>query len=168
MHAQETDSSVDILKISSQLVGASGFVDLHLLDDIENTVDNLRAIEHLLKEHLELAQHTLAAVSEYEHVIDKTGDRVTALEAGEKKLVRTIDEFRRMRLAVIDASELTGRHQNDVVVAYERVIRVGADLHNTSVEMRWAVMEHDANLDDPAGFSKLFDNAEDLIADLRG
>ena len=38
-------------------------------------------------------------------------------------------------------------------------------LHDEMVDLRWAVIEHDADLEVPEG--KAFDNAEDLFADLR-
>ena len=56
-------------------------------------------------------------------------------------------------------------HAEEVFVSYEDAIGALQQLHDAMVDLRWAVLEHDADLEEPKG--KAFDNVEDLFADLR-
>ena len=47
----------------------------------------------------------------------------------------------------------------------DEAVRALQKLHDSMVELRWAVIEHDADLEEPEG--KEIDNIEELIADLR-
>lgn len=49
------------------------------------------------------------------------------------------------------AAELDGDNKDAVVEAYNRAIPAVADLHNAFADLRWAIGEHDADLEEPTG-----------------
>ena len=60
---------------------------------------------------------------------------------------------------------IAAEHAEDVSVSNEEAIGALQKLHDALVDLRWAVIEHDADLEEPEG--KAFDNVEELVADLR-
>ena len=55
-----------------------------------------------------------------------------------------------------DASEVS-ESNGEAIAALQR-------LHDLMVDLRWAIIEHDANFEEPE--DKTFNNVEDLVADL--
>ena len=64
-----------------------------------------------------------------------------------------------------EASSMSTDHAEDVFVSNEEAVGTLQKLHDAMVDLRWAVIEHDADLEEPEG--QAFDNVEDLVADLR-
>ena len=60
---------------------------------------------------------------------------------------------------------LPAEHAEEVSERNEEAIVALQKLHDALVDLRWAVIEHDADLEEPE--DKAFDNVDDLIADLR-
>ena len=56
-----------------------------------------------------------------------------------------------------DAEAMSGGNR-EAIVALQR-------LHDSMVDLRWAVLEHDADLEEPEG--KVFDNVKDFVVDLK-
>ena len=66
--------------------------------------------------------------------------------------------------AALDDDRLDGDHEEAVVNEYRETLDLLERMHAITTELRWAIMEHDADVDEVTGE---FDNAEDLIAHLR-
>ena len=100
----------------------------------------------------------------YENPIDPDGKlaSVSAVaEAAVKKTIRTLQEYSEKW----ETSGISEEHDKVVFERIEEAIGALQKLHDEMVELRWVVIEHDADLEEPKG--KVFENAEDLFADLR-
>ncbi len=60
---------------------------------------------------------------------------------------------------------LPAEHAVEVSERNEEAIGALQKLHDALVDLRWAVIEHDADLEKPEG--EAFDNVESLVADMR-
>lgn len=49
------------------------------------------------------------------------------------------------------ATELDGENKEAIVEAYNNATAAVADLHNAFADLRWAIGEHDADLEEPSG-----------------
>ena len=106
----------------------------------------------------------LAESGGYKEPIDSTGklESISAsAEATVKDTIRALQEID----GVLGGSRIPAEHAEEVSVSKEEAIGALQKLHDTMVDIRWAVIEHDADLEEPEG--KAFDNVEDLITDLR-
>ena len=141
--------------------------------DSQFTLDYLRAVDAVItlatnvRNNAEIAEELctkiLTVITEsggFEEPIDATGQLETKSVSAEVVVRKTI-----LALQALDGSKLPKEHAEDVSVSNEEAIGALQKLHDALVELRWAVIEHDADLEEPEG--KTFDNAEDLVADLR-
>lgn len=55
------------------------------------------------------------------------------------------------RKCAITAAELDGEDKEAVVEAYNAAVAAVADMHNVFADLRWAIGEHDADLEEPTG-----------------
>ena len=65
----------------------------------------------------------------------------------------------------LDESMLSAEDAAEVSESNDEAIAALRRLHGLMVDLRWAIIEHDANLEEPE--DKTFNNVEDLIADLK-
>ena len=75
------------------------------------------------------------------------------VEDAEQGLRDDVDILRRKRAAAEADVAPHGENEHRVVSAYERAVVALEGLHDAVVEFRWAIMEHDANLENPTGES---------------
>jgi len=66
--------------------------------------------------------------------------------------------------SALEDQELKGDHEDSVVTEYSKEIELCAELHDSMAELRWAVMEHDADFAETTGS---FDTPEALAAHLK-
>ena len=106
----------------------------------------------------------LADSGGFKKPIDSAGNLASASVSAETTVKETIRAFQDLD-GVLDGSTIAAEHAEDVSVSNEEAIGALQKLHDALVDLRWAVIEHDADLEEPEG--KAFDNVEDLVADLR-
>jgi len=150
----------------------SGFCDtaetmsLHLLKAIDETVDALAAeqrsiaglisVSHMIRESLRACAH--------KEQIDPEGEVLEKLENAETSMQKYVVVLEKNKSAAYADPELHDPHEGDVVREYDLTVGLLKEFHDAFVDMRWALLEHDANLTrDTASF----DNAEDAIVHLR-
>lgn len=142
---------------------------LELLKAIEKTFDALalecRRVSTLVDygELLIESIETTPAAS----ALDASGAIARQLEETERG-VR--DEAIPMLTAKRDAAYadplLRGEYCDGIVSAYEELISIMERFYDTTVKLRWAVMEHDADLEEPIG--GVFDSPVDLVRSIVG
>ena len=160
---QATQSSMPSLEVIYRKVEA----------DSQFTLDYLRAVDAAIslainvRNNAEIAEEVCIKVVTFltesggpEEPIDPTGELAPKSISAEAVVKKTI-----LALQSLDGSMLPKEHAEEVSVSNQEAISALQKLHDALVDLRWAVIEHDADLDEPEG--KVFDNVEDLIADLR-
>ena len=129
-----------------------------LLKAIEQTVNWLVRIQNNAKADASFADTAAEAIKTCERVkpIDVDGTLCALIEETESGLERLHTLLVSKRNAAQKAPELEGDHKSAVVDEYTNAIAAVADLHNLMGDLRWAVGEHDADLEKPVGatFSK--------------
>ena len=106
----------------------------------------------------------LAGSAGYDEPIDPTHELAALSASGEVTVKKVISAIHAMDDAWEGAS-ISPKHAEDVSVSNEETIGALEKLHDAMVDLRWAVMEHDADLEKPV--NRVFDNVEELIADLQ-
>lgn len=122
---------------------------LELLKAVDMTVEALAALQSQGREALALARGCADAVKqcEPESVIDPEFVRCKEIETAEQALAVERETLRLKLAAARDDDRLRGDHEDSVVTEYEGAIEVCEALHDALVDLRWAVLEHDADLD---------------------
>jgi hypothetical protein len=142
-------------------------VSLGLLRAIDDTVESLRrarnAVEGLSKMTTSLTQSIKSC--DDGKVLDAESEVCGLLEIAEGALNSTLSMLSYKRLAAVRAPELNDHHEHAVVDAYDQTIETTSHLHDAIVDLRWAVMEHDADSEEPTGNPT--DNVSDLMKRLQ-
>ena len=102
----------------------------------------------------------LAKTGGYNKPLDPTGKltpKSVRAEAVVKKIILALQE--------VDWSAFSAGHAEEMSERSEEAIVTLQKLHDAMVDLRWAVLEHDADLEESEG--EAIDNVDDLIADLR-
>ena len=105
----------------------------------------------------------LAESAGYDEPIDPTHELAALSASGEVTVKEVISAIHAMDDAW-EGSSISPKHAEDVSVSNGETIGALEKLHDAMVDLRWAVLEHDADVEDPEG--QAFDNVEDLVADL--
>ena len=123
-------------------------------------------LEKKARELAELAVWFNGAVVTLEHEsvnapVDLHDKLVPALEEAEAHLLEM-----RARVLKLAADMEADGHRGRIVSALRAVARAGADLHESVLHFKWAVMEHDADVDVNHGNFEVFDTPDALIESL--
>ena len=155
------------LEVIYKKVEADSRFSLHYL----KTVDTVITVSTDLRNNAELAEaafkHFLVRITEsggYEEPFDPEGKLASLsveAEATVKETLLALQEINGVAgkpsiFAEDDAETMSG--------SIEEAICALQSVHDSMVDLRWAVMEHDADLEKPA--NRAFDSVEELIADL--
>jgi hypothetical protein len=145
-------------------VSESTTKNIRLLKAIEQTVEWLVWLQDRAKADATFAEGFTDHLKTVERIksIDEDGTLCALFEEVESGLQGLHELLMRKRGAAIDAPELKGGHQDAVVDEYSAALTAIAELHNLIVDLRWAVGEHDADLEKPAG--KTFSDPDELKA----
>jgi len=135
----------DILPAVQATIGA--------LENFNSAINHITAIT--------INATNLLRLCEVEHPIDSQNMMVEGLEQAEKSLRDGVDILRAKRNAAEADRELSGDNEQRVITAYERAIVNLSGLHDAAVDFRWAIMEHDADSEQPVG--SVTNSAEALI-----
>lgn len=142
---------------------AEGVPSLYILRAVEETVEDLCALQRDVETMTNKAREGQRAIADNhgDKLIDESGDMVDALESIESDLRTLYEILEQKRQSAINDNQLTGDHEDSVVTEYERAMELVSDWYAANRDFRWAVMEHDADFDEPAGQS--YGTAEELI-----
>ena len=141
--------------------------------DTQFSLDYLRAVDAVIdvaidvRNNAETAEKVcsqiltlLAEAGGYDEPIDPEGKLAPKSVSAETVVKKTI-----VALQALDGAMLPAEHAEEVSVNNKEAIGALQKLHDALVDLRWAVLEHDADLEEPEGGA--FNSAEDLFADLR-
>ena len=159
--------SVEDLEVIYEKVRADSRFSLYHLRAVDADIDVATDVRNDAQTTERAIKHFLARLDEsggYEERIDPE-DKLTSpsasAEAAVKKTIRALKEFDE----TWKISAISAEHAEEVSERIEDAIGALQKLHDEMVDLRWAVIEHDADLEKPKG--KAFDSVENLIADLR-
>ena len=145
-------------------------------DETTKSLDTLRNIEATVFWLSFIQKHANTNISLAVKVADaiKTCDRIKPIDV-EDKLTGTIEGVEgrlndlynlliSKREVARKAAELDGPDKELVVDEYTSAITAVADLHNSMADLRWAVMEHDADLEKDTGTT--YTDVNKMFADM--
>ena len=96
--------------------------------------------------------------------IDPDGQLASLAASAENVVKEAISAVRGLGDVMREAEFPTDDAEEISIVSEEAIISLQL-LHDSMVDLRWAVLEHDADLEKPE--DKVFDNVKDLVADLK-
>jgi hypothetical protein len=150
-----------IIDYGKSVIG-QGELSLSLLKAIDDTVDSLLSMHRLADEFVAVGDTLLKKMGECPRgqPIDSYGELRDLFLNVENKLNEVVALLREKRGLALADPRLKG-HRDDLVREFDRAVESVARLHDLFVELRWAVLEHDADLEKPVGAA--FSSAEDFI-----
>lgn len=145
-------------------VADHGTKNLQLLKAINSTIDWLVALQRHARVDIEYAERMVAAVKECqrEPAIDENGEIVDGFRRAERVLTELHETLKRKCEAAARAKELDADDKAAVVGEYRTSIAAIADLHNGFVDLRWAILEHDADTEKDTG--ERFGSVEEMLS----
>ena len=162
--AQEFMPPLDIIYRKVQTDSKFSLHYLRSVDNVINAATVLRDTAETTELAIKKILADLAHSGGYDHRIDPYGS-LDSLAASAEDLVkeaisvlRGFDDVPEGSSVPTDDAEMKSGGNNDVISSLER-------LHDTMVDLRWAVLEHDADMEEPEG--KVFENVQDFLSDLK-
>lgn len=151
----------------SESVHESASKSIALLRAVEETVSYLAWIQNRAQADGRFAANAAEhlKVCSREREIDADGTIVASLEEAENGLQRLYDVLLAKREAARGTADLLDDDREAIIDEYSGAIAAVADLHNGIAELRWAVGEHDADLEKPTG--RAFTDPAELRAYLK-
>lgn len=159
--------SVEALKIIYDKVCADSRFTLYYLRAVDAAIDvatdvrnDAQTTERAIKQYLA----RLDRFDGYKNPIDPDG-KLTSVSAGAEAAVKKTICALQEHGEEWKTSRIFKEHDKEMFERIEEAIGALQKLHDEMVELRWVVIEHDADLEEPKG--RVFENVEDLFADLR-
>lgn len=123
---------------------------LGLLRAVEETVTVLVSTQDALKDLLVTAHDRLECVIQNDKsvVLDPELKYVAMLESLEAMLADLHEECEFKLNAALADEELQGAHEAAVVTEYKNMIELLSDIHEVTTQLRWSVLEHDADVEE--------------------
>ena len=134
------------------------------VDTVINAVTDARNNAEIVKQVIDQFVAQLSKSGGRKKPIDPTDSLAEVSISAEAAVKKTIAAFEQFDGAIL-GTIISTDHAEEVAGINKEAIYSLKLLHDAMVDLRWAVIEHDADLEDPAGTT--FDNVEDLTADLR-
>lgn len=149
-------------------VSASAAQNLDLLRKIEQTVDWLVLLQDTAAAHEKFANSVAERVKacDLEVPLDPGDELTSCFEKAESTIEKLHAVLVDKRESAIADPDLRGDHEAAVVEEFTRSIAAVADLHSAVTDLRWSLLEHDADVDKER--SEAFESVADLMASLRG
>lgn len=148
-------------------VEADSRFSLHYL----KTVDSVIAVTINLRNDAETAEKVIGGI--VSRIVDSGGfskpidpentlaSLAASAEDGVKEAISAVRDF----ADALEGSTFTGEDTREMSRASQEAIGALRSLHDRMVDLRWAVLEHDADLETPD--DKVYDDVEELVADLK-
>ena len=163
MHMRATQSDAPRLEVIYDRVKADSQFSLDYLRAVESAADavmDARNSAETTGKACNIILAHIAKTSGYGTPLDPTGKltpKSLRAEADVKKTIAALQE--------VDWSVFSAEHAEEMSERSDEAIAALQKLHDAMVDLRWAVIEHDADLEAPEG--EAFDNVGDLVAELR-
>lgn len=157
---------VEAVRRFCEAVSDRNIQNLELLRKIDRTVDWLSGMQKSASGDIAFAYKfvELIKASDFPQEIDPDEIISGKLEEGTKIIGRLLDGFMRKKQSALNDPALTGENEQCVVYEYDGTIATFSELSEAMNELRSAIEQHDAELEEVVG---PFDSADDLIASLK-
>ena len=155
------------LDVIYKKVEADSRFSLHYL----KTVDTVITVATELRNNAAISEQAfkklLARIAEsggYEEPFDSTGE-LASLSALAEATVREVLVALHKINDTVDNSSIFVEDAETMSVSIEDACHALQGVHDSMVDLRWAIIEHDADLEKPE--ARVFNNVEELVADLK-
>ena len=151
-----------VRQIANSIHEAANTASLDLLRDVEVTVDSLTAYQRIAEELLDEVTALGGTIKSCKPATPIDQDKIHAGNLGKSEdIIRVFIGIMedKKRSALRDKS-LNGDLEDSVVTEYENTIALMSRLHDATTELRWAILEHDADLEEPTG--DVYKSAEEV------
>jgi hypothetical protein len=140
---------------------------LALLRMVDQTVDTLVSEQKIVAGFEQTGRGLIQALKDCQSklVIDPDGILSEQLLSAETAMKARIEDCQRRRQAAFADPMLRGDHESAVVSEYDRTMALWRSLYDATAELRWAVMESDADLETPIPAEA--ESLESLISSLK-
>ncbi len=154
-------ASKEEVRVLCESISETGTKNIALLKAIDQTIDWLTRIQNMARVDADYAEKTAAAIATCarENPIDQESQLCNAFAEAETVLEEFHAALTKKRDAGRRAPELVGDHKDAIENEYARALDAVAALHTAMGDLRWAIMEHDADL---APVVAAFSTAEDM------
>lgn len=148
-HGRIRSSAPAEVRSFSESVSEAANKSISLLRAIDQTVDWLKLIKDRAMADSAFAAKMVEVAKNGERVkpFDADGTLCSQLLDAEQSLERLHGLLVSKRLAGMSAEDLEGEHKEAVLDAYSETIACIGDVHNSIAALRWAIGEHDADLE---------------------
>lgn len=162
----EVYATPEEVRVFCESVSAETTKSLDVLKAIETTVFWLSFIQDKASVDFRLATKATEAIKacDYAELIDAEGKLSGLIETTEIVLNDLYNTLISKRAAARKTAALDGEDKELIVDEYTSAIATVADLHNAMTDLRWAVMEHDADLEKDTG--KTYTDVDKMFADM--
>lgn len=162
MRTKVACASSEEVRLFCESVSDTTTTSLHALKRIERTINWLALIQTRARADYDFADTISQTLKSCERVKEIDPDDVLCdIFRDTESVVNALYEFLIvLRKAEERSGELKADDKEPMVDEYSKSISAVADLHNALVELRWAVMEYDADLSKASGS---FTNIDDLM-----
>jgi len=126
---------------------------LTLLRAVDMTIDALTWIENQAGSTITFVEKVTSSIKTCDRTckIDPNNLVTSAVLTSEEASISLYNILIYKRGHALAATELDGENKEAIVEAYNNATAAVADLHNTFADLRWAIGEHDADLEEPSG-----------------
>lgn len=145
----------------SEDINDSSIRSINLLNAIEFTITSLTRLTGHLKADSLFAFEILKFINEFDAVIDEDDVITTKLEQAQESVLNLYNALRSKREFANEDHRLNA--DDGIEDAFTEAISASADLQNNINELRWHILEHDA---DYSQVSKTYRSMDDLLKDL--
>lgn len=145
---------------------AVGHTSLEILNAVTETIDALVAEQDDLRHLLITASDHIECVAQCgsDITLDETGKSAFFLEKAENIIADVCQEYEQRIVSAQKDKALKGDHEDGVVTEYRNTIGLLEELHSVTADLRWAIMQHDAEQSPVTGS---FTEPEALVAHLK-
>ena len=159
--------SVEDLEVIYDKVWADSRFSLHYLREVDAAIDVATDVRNS-------AQTTERAIKQFLTQLDESGGYVKPIDPKNKLAAKSASAETAVKNIICALknfgetwrkSAISVAHAEDVSECIEEAIGALQKEHDELVDLRWAVIEHDADLDEPEG--KAYGNVDDLFADVK-
>ena len=165
MRACDTKGLDNILSYGYDMQDAVGHINLEILRDVEEVVTVSARLQDRIRVTILAAENLLENLKECEAEgpLDPENKVVGLFEKTESLLLSIRDSFREsVNSAKVDPS-LIGDNERSIIDEFNKTILLIEESYEVTQEIRWAIMEHDA---DRAEVTGEFGNIDDLMTHL--
>ena len=137
---------------------------LRVVDAIVDVTTFVRNNAETCENAIKITLSKLAELNGLDKPLDSKSELLKKSISAEKKLKQLIASLQELG-ETIKRSEVLTNDAEELSFGIEEAVDALTELHNSMVDLRWTVIEHDADLEKPKG--KTYGSVEELITDLK-